>query len=114
MLQNSHKTLGYEENMVYKIPPGDGGGGKPYLANGLMYLVTFGYGLISFYYYLSLCSSLVIAIFDVSKEGEGVYGILCFELFPLQGSHKISLDILFDKGLPCSTYGNSKVYKIEI
>ena len=79
-----------------------------------MYLVIFGYGLILFYYYLSLCSSLVIAIFDVSKEGEGVYGILCFEMFPRQRSHKISLGILFDKGLPCSTLDNSKVYKIEI
>ena len=65
MLQNSHKTLGYKKNMVYKIPLGDGGGGKPYLANGLMYLVTFGYGLISLYYYLSLCLSLVILLLYV-------------------------------------------------
>ena len=61
MLQNSHKTLGYKKIWSTKFPlEMGGGGGKPYLANGLMYLVTFGYGLISFYYYLSLCSSLVI------------------------------------------------------
>ena len=34
MLQNPRKTLGYTKNMVYKIPPG-GGGGKPYPASGL-------------------------------------------------------------------------------
>ena len=35
MLQNPRKTLGFKENMVYKIPPG-GGGGKPYPASGLV------------------------------------------------------------------------------
>ena len=34
MLQNPRKTLGFKKNMVYKIPPG-GGGGKPYPASGL-------------------------------------------------------------------------------
>ena len=34
MLQNPCKTLGFKKNMVYKIPPG-GGGGKPYPASGL-------------------------------------------------------------------------------
>ena len=34
MLQNICKTLGFKKNMVYKIPPG-GGGGKPYPASGL-------------------------------------------------------------------------------
>ena len=33
MLQNPRKTLGFEKNMVYKIPPG---GGKPYPASGLI------------------------------------------------------------------------------
>ena len=33
MLQNPRKTLGFEKNMVYEIPPG--GGGKPYPASGL-------------------------------------------------------------------------------
>ena len=32
MLQNPCKTLGFKKNMVYKIPPG-GGGGKPYPGN---------------------------------------------------------------------------------
>ena len=31
MLQNPRKTLGFKENMIYKIPPG--GGGKPYPAS---------------------------------------------------------------------------------
>ena len=35
MLQNPRKTLGFKKNMVYKIPPG-GGGGKPYPASGLI------------------------------------------------------------------------------
>ena len=35
MLQNACKTLGFEKNMVYKIPPG-GGGGEPYPARGLL------------------------------------------------------------------------------
>ena len=35
MLQNPRKTLGFKKNMVYKIPPG-GGGGKPYPASGLL------------------------------------------------------------------------------
>ena len=35
MLQNPCKTLGFMKNMVYKIPPG-GGGGKPYPASGLL------------------------------------------------------------------------------
>ena len=35
MLQNPCKTLGFKKNMVYKIPPG-GGGGKPYPASGLI------------------------------------------------------------------------------
>ena len=34
MLQNTAKTLGFQEIMVYKTPPG--GGGKPYLARGLI------------------------------------------------------------------------------
>ena len=34
MLQNPRKTLGFKNNMVYKIPPG--GGGKPYPASGLV------------------------------------------------------------------------------
>ena len=34
MLQNLYKTLGFKKKMVYKIPPG-GGGGKPYPASGL-------------------------------------------------------------------------------
>ena len=33
MLQNPCKTLGFKQNMVYKIPPG---GGKPYPASGLL------------------------------------------------------------------------------
>ena len=33
MLQYPCKTLGFKNNMVYKIPPG--GGGKPYPASGL-------------------------------------------------------------------------------
>ena len=33
MLQNPCKTLGFNKNMVYKIPLG--GGGKPYPASGL-------------------------------------------------------------------------------
>ena len=28
MLQNPCKTLGFKKNMVYKIPPGGGGGGE--------------------------------------------------------------------------------------
>ena len=36
---------------------------------------------------------MFLTIFDVSIEGERVYGILCFELFPWERSHKISLDI---------------------
>ena len=35
MLQNPCKTLGFKKNIVYKIPPG-GGGGKPYPASGLI------------------------------------------------------------------------------
>ena len=34
MLQNTSKTLGFQKIMVYKTPPG--GGGKPYLARGLI------------------------------------------------------------------------------
>ena len=34
MLQNTSTTLGFKKIMVYKTPPG-GGGGKPYLAHGL-------------------------------------------------------------------------------
>ena len=34
MLQNACKTLVFKKNMVYKIPPG-GGGGKPYPASGI-------------------------------------------------------------------------------
>ena len=37
MLQNPCKTLGFKKNMVYKIPPG--GGGKPYPASGLKYVL---------------------------------------------------------------------------
>ena len=36
MLQNPCKTLGFKKNMVYKIPPGGGDGGKPYPASGLL------------------------------------------------------------------------------
>ena len=36
MLQNACKTLGFKKNMVYKIPPGGEGGGKPYPASGLL------------------------------------------------------------------------------
>ena len=36
MLQNPCKTLGFKKNMVYKIPPRGGGGGKPYPASGLL------------------------------------------------------------------------------
>ena len=28
---------GFKKNMVYKIPPGVGGGGKPYLASSLVW-----------------------------------------------------------------------------
>ena len=28
MLQNTRKTLNFKKNMVYKIPPGGGGGGE--------------------------------------------------------------------------------------
>ena len=35
MVQKTRKTLGFKKIMVYKIPPG-GGGGKPYLATGLV------------------------------------------------------------------------------
>ena len=35
MLQNPCKTLGFKKNLVYKIPPGGGGGCKPYPASGL-------------------------------------------------------------------------------
>ena len=35
MLQKTHKTWRVKKIMVYKIPPG-GGGGKPYLATGLI------------------------------------------------------------------------------
>ena len=46
MLQNPCKTLGFKKNMVYKIPPG-GGGGKPYPASGLLsiYLSILPYAL---------------------------------------------------------------------
>ena len=37
MLQNPCKTLGFKKNMVYKIPPG--GGGKPYPASGLLWVL---------------------------------------------------------------------------
>ena len=40
MLQNPRKTLGFEKNMVYEIPPGGGGGGKPYPASGLYVVGT--------------------------------------------------------------------------
>ena len=38
MLQNPCKTLGFKKNMVYEIPPG--GGGKPYPASGLKYVIS--------------------------------------------------------------------------
>ena len=38
MLQNTSKTLGFQKIMVYKTPPG--GGGKPYLARGLLVSLT--------------------------------------------------------------------------
>ena len=44
MLQNLCKTLGFKKNMVYKIPPG-GGGGKPYPASGLVCSVRSPYHL---------------------------------------------------------------------
>ena len=34
MLQNTSKTIGFQKIMVYKTPPG--GGGKLYLARGLL------------------------------------------------------------------------------
>ena len=34
LLPKTRKTWGFKKIMVYKIPPG-GGGGKPYLATGL-------------------------------------------------------------------------------
>ena len=34
MLQNPCKTFGFKKNMVFKIPPG-AGGGKPYPGSGL-------------------------------------------------------------------------------
>ena len=37
MLQNTSKTLGFQKIMVYKTPPG---GGKPYLARGLLTLTN--------------------------------------------------------------------------
>ena len=37
MLQNPGKTSDFKENMVYEIPPGDGGG-KPYPASGLLWI----------------------------------------------------------------------------
>ena len=40
MLQNPCKTLGFKKNMVYKIPQGGGGGGKPYSASGLIFLLN--------------------------------------------------------------------------
>ena len=40
-----------------------------------------------------------IIIFDVSIEGEWVYVILCFELFPRQRSHAISLDMFVRYGV---------------
>ena len=41
MLQNISKTLGFQKIMVYKTPPGGGGGGgKPYLARGLLGLMS--------------------------------------------------------------------------
>ena len=56
MLQNPCKTLGLKKNMVYKIPPG--GGGKPYPASGLIYIIkldsetklTFTRCVLSYYY----------------------------------------------------------------
>ena len=41
----------------------------------------------------------LLTIFDVSIEGETVYDILCFELFPQQRSHKISSDIFVRYGV---------------
>ena len=56
-------------------------------------------------YKLSIC--FILTVFDVSIENERVYGILCIEVFPQQRSHIISLDILYEIGLPCSTFYNS-------
>ena len=39
MLQNTSKTIGFQKIMVYETPPG-GGGGKPYLARGLLVLAS--------------------------------------------------------------------------
>ena len=61
-------------------------------------------------YRLSIC--FILTIFDVSIEDERVYGILCIEVFPQQRSHIISSDILYEIGLPCSTF-YSNVYKIK-
>ena len=51
---------------------------------------------------------IMLTIFKVSIEEERIYGILCFELFRWHGGHIISLDILCDLGLPCSTFNYSK------
>ena len=40
MLQNTSKTLGFLKIMVHKTPPG--GGGKPYLAHGLIICLNIG------------------------------------------------------------------------
>ena len=37
MLQSPCKTFDFKKNMVFKFPPG-GGGGKPYPASGLLYI----------------------------------------------------------------------------
>ena len=51
MLQNTSLTLGFMKIMVYKTPPGGGrGGGKPYLARGLLNMVI-GAALVSKVWY---------------------------------------------------------------
>ena len=56
---------------------------------------------------------ITLNIVAVSIENQKVYGNLCIEIFTQQKSHIITSDILWDMGLPCSTFNNPKVYNIE-
>ena len=51
MLQNTSKTIGFQKIMVDKTPPG--GGGKPYLACGLIFLLLKCLGTVQ-------CTSLIM------------------------------------------------------